>query len=100
MNLWKERGYDFYKDKKLNYTFVEDFINYDAYELAKNIKVPTLIVHGDVDTTVPIEQSKKIATMISDCTLEVIKDADHKYSNDEHFDRMIDMVSQFILKHV
>ena len=44
---------------KLNYTFFEDFKNNNGYEAAKKIKIPILIVHGDNDESVPIEQSKK-----------------------------------------
>lgn len=105
MELWKQNGHDFYTNsrgerRKLNYSFVEDFRNYDAYELAKNIKIPTLIVHGDADKTVPLEQSKKIAAIIPHCALEIIKDADHTYSDGEHFNKMIDKASQFIIKHI
>jgi pimeloyl-ACP methyl ester carboxylesterase len=44
----------------------------------KNVNVPTLIVHGDADETVPIETSaEQAAKGIKDSTYEVIKDAPH-----------------------
>ncbi|WP_342663096.1 alpha/beta hydrolase [Psychroserpens burtonensis] len=44
----------------------------------KNVNVPTLIVHGDADNTVPIQTSaKQAAKGIKDNTLEVIKGAPH-----------------------
>lgn len=44
----------------------------------KNVNVPTLIVHGDADQTVPIETSAVLAAKgIADTTYEVIKDAPH-----------------------
>ncbi|MFT4806155.1 MAG: non-heme chloroperoxidase [Psychroserpens sp.] len=44
----------------------------------KNVNVPTLIVHGDADNTVPIQTSaKQAAKVIKDNTLEVIKGAPH-----------------------
>jgi len=44
----------------------------------KNVTVPTLIVHGDADATVPIETSaKQAAEGIKNATLEIIKDAPH-----------------------
>jgi non-heme chloroperoxidase len=43
-----------------------------------NVDVPTLIVHGEADQTVPLETSaKKAASGIADCTLEIIPDAPH-----------------------
>ncbi len=105
MNVRKEKGYDFYSNskwdkRKLNYSFVEDFVNHDAYESAKNIKIPTFVIHGDADITVPVEQSKKMASLLPDCTLEIISGADHQYSKDEDFDKMIDMVFHFIIKNI
>ncbi|QCX00455.1 alpha/beta hydrolase [Aggregatimonas sangjinii] len=44
----------------------------------KNVTVPTLIVHGDADATVPIETSaKQAAAGIADNTFEIIKGAPH-----------------------
>ena len=44
----------------------------------KNVDVPTLIVHGGADGTVPIETSaKQAAEGIADSTLEIIEDAPH-----------------------
>lgn len=44
----------------------------------KNVDVPTLIVHGDADATVPIETSaEQAAKGIKDSTFEVIKGAPH-----------------------
>ena len=59
----------------MNYSFVEDYEKYNTYESAKNITIPTLIVHGDKDTNVPITQSEKLAKSISNCRLEIIHNA-------------------------
>jgi dipeptidyl aminopeptidase/acylaminoacyl peptidase len=73
----EKNGYTFYIDSKgekvrLNYSFFEDAGRISGYEFAKNIKIPTLIVHGDMDKAVKIEQSKKTAKLIPNCKLEVI----------------------------
>lgn len=101
---WREKGYRYYESGdgrklRLNYTFFEDFENNDGYEAAKKIKIPTLIVHGDKDGAVPVEQSKKTTNLIKNCRLEIIKGADHRYSNPEHFEKMIGLISQFIIKN-
>ena len=69
------------------------------YESADKIKFPTLIVHGDKDKIVPVEQSKKTASLIKNCRLETIEGADHTYSNPEHFEMMLDLISEFIIKN-
>ncbi|MGD2295782.1 MAG: alpha/beta fold hydrolase [Candidatus Aminicenantes bacterium] len=101
---WKEKGFVEFEGpdgemRWLNYSFYEDAEKVDAYKAARKIKVPTLIVHGDADETVPIEQSMKTAGLIQDCRLEVIEGGDHTYSNPEHFEKLLDLISEFITQN-
>ncbi len=99
---WKSNGFTDYVNGKgqkfrLNYTFLEDYNNNDGYKAAPKIKIPTLIVHGDKDDIVPVEQSKKIVSLIKNCTLELIFGADHRYSQPDHFELMLRSILQFVL---
>ena len=82
---------------KLNYAFFADAEGIDGYAFAENIKVPTLIVHGDQDKTVPHAQSLKTADLIPDCRLEIIEGADHTYSDPRHFEIMLRLISDFVV---
>jgi dipeptidyl aminopeptidase/acylaminoacyl peptidase len=100
---WKEKGMiDITgvegETHKIGYSFYEEAEKIKAYEAAQKIKIPTLIVHGDKDETVPIEQSKKTASLIENCRLEIIDGGDHRYSKPEHFEKMLDLISDFILE--
>ena len=102
---WKESGFFEYKDEKregsrLAYSFFEDLNSFNEYESAKNIKTPTIVVHGDNDTEVPIEQSIKLATIIPDCKLEIIPGADHKFTNPEDFQKLVNLISEFIINKI
>ena len=103
---WEEKGFLFYHNKKLgklklNYSFFEDSKNYDNYyEQYKNITIPTLIVHGDKDVTVPIEQSHKAKEAILNCELEVIPGADHYFREKDYFERVINHLTEFIIKNI
>ena len=102
---WKNKGFRYYvsgdgRRLKLNYTFFEDSKNNNGYEAAKKIKTPVLIVHGDKDESVPIEQSKKTASLIENCKLEIIEGADHRYSKPEDFEKMLDLISKFIIENL
>jgi pimeloyl-ACP methyl ester carboxylesterase len=99
---WKNKGYielDSVNEerRRLNYSFYEDAEKVNAYEASRKIKIPALIVHGDEDETVPIEQSIKTARLIEDCRLEIITGCDHFYSSPEHFEKLLDLVSGFII---
>jgi dipeptidyl aminopeptidase/acylaminoacyl peptidase len=86
------------ESRKIGYAFYEEAEKIKAYEAAQKIKIPTLIVHGDKDETVPIEQSKKTASLIENCRLEIIEGGDHRYSKPEHFEKMLDLISDFIIE--
>ena len=82
---------------RLNYAFFADAEGINGYAFAGSIKVPTLIVHGDHDETVPLAQSRKTSALVPDCRLEVIEGADHTYSDPQHFEIMLDLISDFIV---
>lgn len=102
---WNERGYA-YRIKsdgtklRLNYSFFKDTKNNIAYPIASKIKIPTIIVHGDQDKNVPIQQSKKTSQIIKNCKLEIIQGADHRFTNKKDFDKCTKLISEFIIKHL
>ena len=104
IQAWQQEGFIIVegadgKNLRLNYSFFVDAEQINGCALAENINVPTLIVHGDRDDTVPLEQSRKVAGLIPNCNLEVIRGADHVYSNPEHFELMLALISDFVVCH-
>jgi hypothetical protein len=104
IKTWKEKGFIYYNSsdeikRKLNYSFFEDDEQVNGYEAAKKIKIPTFIVHGDNDEAVPIKQSKKIVGLMENSRLEIIEGADHRYSKPEDFEKMLGLISEFIIKN-
>lgn len=96
---WKKMGFRIYSNKdgkelKLNYSFYENAIKYNGYEIAPKITLPVCIIHGDKDTTVPIAQSQKISQLFPNCTLKIIVGADHRYT--EHKQEMTAEMVDFI----
>ena len=85
---WKRKGYRDYSTKKgmlkLNYSFYEDAQILNGYVAGKKITVPTLIVHGNSDQDVPVEQSIALAKVIYESKLHIIEGADHTYTNPNH----------------
>lgn len=101
---WKDKGFLYHKNDagkkfKLNYSFFEDAKKTNGYDVAKKIKIPTMIIHGDKDESVPIEQSKKLASLIENCRLEIFKGCDHKFSKQEDFNKMLNLITEFIVEN-
>ncbi len=101
---WRNKGFadvDGPDGKKhtLEYAFYEDSTAHDGYKAGARISIPTLIVHGDQDETVPVSQSQKASTLIKGCRLEIIQGADHRYSNPRDFEKMLGLISGFVRQH-
>lgn len=115
--LWRDRlgeaGMKFWKDNnlltftgldgraRLEYGFYEDLLQYDTYKEAAGIDVPTLIVHGDADEDVPFSQSEDLFKVLQcEKTFEAIEGADHPFSKDSDFERMLDLIFDWFLTHL
>ena len=100
---WKKTGQtlrdplDHKRKLKLNYSFAEDYEKYDTYDLAKQIKIPTLIVHGDADEIVPIDQSKKLVKIIPNARLVLVEGARHRYEEETNFKQMVKLITDYIV---
>jgi len=104
LDRWKNEGYTYYetgdgRKLKLNYGFFQDFEKNNGYKAARKIKIPTLIIHGDKDESVPVKQSIKSAKLIKGCRLEIIRGADHRYTDPKHFKKMYKLVTEFIINN-
>ena len=81
---WQESGffsvYHYGQDKllPLSYRFYDDIIQYKEYLLQR--KIPTLIIHGNNDETIPIQASIDYAQQRSYVRL-ISLDSDHSLSN-------------------
>lgn len=99
INEWKKQGYNFRENKKLKYSFYEDVIKNIAYDIAKDIKIPTLIVHGGSDNEVPVSQSIKMSQLIKNCRLHIIPEAGHMFQEGNSKEEMIRTIVDFIIKN-
>lgn len=83
--------------------FIQNTKGVNLFERAKNIKCPTLIIHGDKDNVVPISQSKKLmATLRCNKRLNVIKGADHDIAGkdlDKAYTQIADFFKRNLLAH-
>jgi pimeloyl-ACP methyl ester carboxylesterase len=102
---WKQNGWTTYtssstgKKHKLNYSFFKDPLNDKGYDAAKKITVPTLIIHGDADVTVPLEQSRKLASFIKNAKLIIFPGCGHNFEGKD-FDKSNKEFVQFVVDNV
>lgn len=69
---------------KLTEKFFADSGSFDPIDLLKAFKKPMLVIHGDMDEIIPVEEAYKVRDLSSGrVDLEIVPDADHMFSREE-----------------
>jgi len=73
-------------------------MGHDTYQRLPEIKVPTLVIAGDADKLVPVENSRLIASRIPNAELVILEKMGHGF-NIEAADTVNDAVLRFLRQH-
>lgn len=57
----------------------EAIMGHDTYELLPNIRLPTLVIAGDNDRLIPVENSRILASRIPEAELVIMEGAGHEF---------------------
>jgi hypothetical protein len=99
---WRERGWAEIGDLaapnsrtyRFDYTLYAGARALDTYELAARIRCPVLIIHGDQDEVVPLEQSVRLAERIGQgARLSVMAGAGHTFANEGELQGVIEQAA-------
>lgn len=72
----------------------------DVYELAKQVRVPTLVLHCEGDRMAPLEESRSMATVIPDASLVKLPGNNHlPLAGTPAFDQFIEEAVSFLATH-
>ncbi len=84
----------------LNFTFYQDCLHRIAYEPARTIAAPTVIVQGDHDEYVPLHQSQRLFDALpGPKSLKILPGADHRFTKPADFQRMLALLTDWISRH-
>ena len=76
----------------------EAIMGHDTYERLSEIKAPTLVIAGDADKLVPVENSRLLASRIPHAELVILKNMGHGF-NIEAADETSKAVLDFLRRH-
>ena len=86
---------------RVNISFYDDGIKYDVNEAAEKITCPTLVFHGDKDSTVPIYHSEIMFKHLKKTDeFEVVKGAGHTYKDEGTLDIATKFMIDWFDKHL
>lgn len=85
----------------LHYGFYEDALRQIAYDPARLITAPTVIVQGDKDEHVPLHQSRQLYEALRvKKHLELLPGADHQFTKRSDFTRMTHVIANWLTQHL
>ncbi|MBH0192895.1 MAG: alpha/beta fold hydrolase [Nitrospira sp.] len=85
----------------LRYAFYEDCLRRIAYEPARSITAPTIIVQGDHDEHVPLHQSQRLYEALQvKKRMEVLPGADHQFTKGEDFTWMTNVIADWLTSYL
>ena len=72
----------------------------DTTELARQVRVPTLVLHSEGDRRVPLEEGRRLAALIPDARFVALKGNNHALvEGTSAFDRFFEEVHAFLKEH-
>lgn len=77
---------------------IEERRQVDQDQLLSDIETPVLIIHGDQDTVVPIEDSEKAVEKLENGKLETINGLDHSYET--HLDEVLEATENWFKRYL
>ena len=84
----------------LHYAFYQDSLTQIAYEPARTLTVPTLIVQGDHDEYVPLHQSRQLFDALpGPKRLTILPGADHRFTKATDFQQMLAFLTEWVSRH-
>ncbi len=98
---WRERGFTHYNGQRLNVSLLEDLDRLDVAAAARNVSCPVLILHGDADEIVPVEEAYELNSCLDNSKrLSILKDTDHRLSNPAVMQAAVEESLAWLMKHV
>jgi len=84
------------RNLELTEAFFADAAKYDLSSIMPSLLQPLMVVHGDMDEIIPVENAYKLEQYKrSNTELAIISGADHMFSQDEHRQEVAQRVSQW-----
>jgi putative redox protein len=97
---WRECGFLVYNGMRLNHTLLEDVESIDVAAAARKISAPALILHGDRDATVPVNEGRELYDALGGPKrLVILKGADHRLTGAD-LQKAVDETSEWLAEYL
>jgi len=98
---WRLVGYLTYHGRRLNSSLLDDLGKINVTEAARKIRCPLLVIHGDRDETVPVEEAYELYGLIPNLKrLCILQGGDHRFSNPSLLKKALQESCEWLTQHL
>jgi uncharacterized protein len=98
---WRERGYIIYHGRRLNVSLLEDGEKLAVAEAARKIFCPALVIHGDRDDTVPVEEGRELYAALGGAKkLRILEGANHRLTEPAELQTAVAEAIDWLTEHL
>jgi alpha/beta superfamily hydrolase len=100
LQQWRDRGYTIHNGQRLNVSLLADLEKIDVPASARKILCPVLILHGDADAVVPVQEAYELDSCLCQSTVSILPGADHRVSDPVLMQRALAEALDWLTAHV
>jgi putative redox protein len=98
---WRVQGFTHHNGQRINLSLLHDLERLNVSEAVKTITCPVLILHGDKDEVVPVEEAHELyAALAHSKRLSILPASDHRLSDPAVMRRAIAEALEWLTQHV
>lgn len=97
---WDARGYIETLEGPIGRGLYDDAKGHDVIAAVRVLRAPLLVLHGEEDEVVPVDDAHDIATAARNVCLEVVSGADHRFTNAVHLRPAMVQAADFLAGHL
>jgi alpha/beta superfamily hydrolase len=100
LQQWRDRGFTIHNGQRLNVSLLADLEKIDVPASAQKILCPVLILHGDLDAVVPVEEAYELDSCLHQSSVSILPGADHRFSDPVLMQRALAEALDWLTAHV
>ena len=101
LQQWRDCGFTIYNGRRVNVSLLADLEKLNVPASAKKIQCPVLILHGDADEVVPVEEAYELDTCLRQSKhLLIFEGADHRLSDPVAMQLALAEALDWLTRHV
>jgi len=98
---WRDDGFTLHNGRRLNVSLLLDLETIDVAAAVKRITCPVLILHGETDEVVPVQEAYELRDSLPHAKrLLILKGADHRLSNPAAMELAVNEALDWLTDHV